>query len=126
MATGLEVYCTGTRNHLDVAINSEDEMFTYDNTDDGGGWWSRVTHMVDGGFYGYPYDFKPQRPYTLWMMADYGAGAATDACAYDEDALPDEYHGNLFLCDWARAQVLRLNVERERRHLQSGRARPDQ
>jgi glucose/arabinose dehydrogenase len=108
----LEVYSTGTRNHLDVAINSEDEMFTYDNTDDGCGWWSRMTHMVDGGYYGYPYDYKPQRPYTLWMMVDYGAGAATGACAYDEDALPAEFHGNLFVCDWSRAQVMRLIVER--------------
>ena len=52
--TDLEVYSTGTRNHLDVSINAEDEIFTYDNTDDGQGWWTRLTHMVDGGFYGYP------------------------------------------------------------------------
>src|SRR5437867_9332019 len=32
--TQLEVYSSGTRNHLDVAINAEDEIFTYDNTDD--------------------------------------------------------------------------------------------
>ena len=104
-------YCTGTRNHLEAAINAEDEMFTFDNTDDGGGWWKRVTHMVDGGFYGYPYDFKPQRPYTLWRMDEYGGGAPTGACAYDEDALPDEYKGNLFLCDW-EGEVFRLKVSR--------------
>jgi putative heme-binding domain-containing protein len=112
--TGLEVYCTGTRNHLEVAINSEDEMFTYDNTDDGGGWWARLTHMVDGGFYGYPYDFKPQRPYTLWMMTDWGGktGAPTGALAYNEDALPPDYHGNLFLCDWADRMIVRARVKR--------------
>jgi putative heme-binding domain-containing protein len=112
--TGLEVYCTGTRNHLEVAINSEDEMFTDDNTDDGGGWWTRVTHMVDGGFYGYPFDFKPQRPYTLWMMTDFNgcSGAPTGAVAYNEDALPPEYHGNLFMCDWAGAWVMRLRLKR--------------
>jgi putative heme-binding domain-containing protein len=110
--TGLEVYCTGTRNHLLVAINSEDEMFTYDNTDDGGGWWSRVTHMVDGGYYGYPYDFKPQRPYTLWRMEDYGTGAATDIVCYNEDALPEEYRGNLFMDEWAGAQIYRLKLRR--------------
>jgi putative heme-binding domain-containing protein len=108
---GLEVYCTGTRNHLDPAINSEDEIFTFDNTDDGAGWWRRVTHMVDGGYYGYPYDYKPQRPYTLWRMDEYGGGAPTGACAYNEDALPDDYKGNLFLCDWA-GEVFRLKVSR--------------
>ena len=75
--------------------------------------------MVDGGYYGYPYVYKPQRPYTLWKMTDYGGGAPTGACAYNEDALPDEYHGDLFLCEWGRQQVLRLKVQRERRHLQS-------
>ncbi len=109
----LEVYCTGTRNHLDVAINSEDEIFTYDNTDDGNGWWTRVTHMVDGGFYGYPWDYKPQRPYTLWKMTDYGGGSPTGAVAYNEDALPAKYRGNLFLCEWGRKQLLRLTVERD-------------
>ncbi|QVL29836.1 HEAT repeat domain-containing protein [Telmatocola sphagniphila] len=111
--TGLETYCTGTRNHLDVAINREDEIFTYDNTDDGNGWWTRVTHMVDGGFYGYPWDYKPRRPYTLWMMTDYGGGAPTGATAYNEDALPEVYQGNLFLCEWGRKQLLRLIVQRE-------------
>ena len=112
--TGLEVYCTGTRNHLEVAINSEDEMFTHDNTDDGGGWWTRVTHMVDGGYYGYPFDFKPQRPYTLWMMTDYGGngGAPTGSLSYNEDALPPEYRGNLFLCDWAGNCVERVTMKR--------------
>ena len=111
--TQLEAYSTGTRNHLDVALNAEDELFTYDNTDDGNGWWTRVTHMVDGGFYGYPFDYKPRRPYTLWSMADYGGGSPTGAIAYNEDALPVEYRGNLFLCEWGRKQLLRLRVSRD-------------
>ncbi|QEL20122.1 PVC-type heme-binding CxxCH protein [Limnoglobus roseus] len=111
--THLEVYSTGTRNHLDVAINAEDEIFTYDNTDDGNGWWTRVTHMVDGGKYGYPWDYKPRQAYTLWMMTDYGGGSPTGALAYNEDALPAKYRGNLFLCEWARKQLLRVTVERD-------------
>ena len=111
--THLETYSSGTRNHLDVALNAEDELFTYDNTDDGNGWWTRVTHMVDGGFYGYPFDYKPRRPYTLWSMADYGSGSPTGAIAYNEDALPPEYRGNLFLCEWGRKQLLRLRISRD-------------
>lgn len=111
--TKLEVFSRGTRNHLDVALNAEDEIFTYDNTDDGNGWWTRVTHMVDGGAYGYPWDYKPRRPYTLWMMTDYGGGSPTGALAYNEDALPESYRGNLFMCEWGRKQLLRLTVERD-------------
>jgi putative membrane-bound dehydrogenase-like protein len=111
--THLEVFSTGSRNHLDVAINSEDEIFTYDNTDDGNGWWTRLTHMVDGGFYGYPYDYKPRRPYTLWMMADYGGGSPTGGLAYNEDALPEEYRGNLFMCEWGKKELVRFRVQRD-------------
>lgn len=111
--TELEVYSSGTRNHLDVAINDETEMFTYDNTDDGSGWWTRVTHMVDRGVYGYPHDYKPQRPYTLWMIKDYGGGSPTGAIAYNEDALPAEYHGNLFMSEWGKGQLERFVVQRD-------------
>ena len=117
--THLEVFCTGTRNHLDVAINAEDEIFTYDNTDDGNGWWTRVTHMVDGGFYGYPYDYKARgaaATYTLWMggaMLDFGGGSPSGVMCYNEDALPAEYRGNLLLCEWGRSQLIDLNVVRD-------------
>ena len=52
----LEIVSSGTRNHLDVAMDSLDNIFSYDNTDDGLGWWTRFTHHVPTGYYGYPYD----------------------------------------------------------------------
>lgn len=110
--TGLEVFCTGVRNIMDVALTSDDEIFTYDNTDEHN-WMGRLTHMVEGGFYGYPYDFVPRRPYTLWMMHDFGGGAATGTFAYTEDALPAEYHDNLFLADFGKRQILRVVIARE-------------
>jgi putative membrane-bound dehydrogenase-like protein len=110
--TELEVFSTGVRNILDVAMNAEDEIFTYDNTDEIE-WMGRLTHMVEGGFYGYPYDFSPRRGYTLWMMADYGGGAATGTLCYNEDALPLEYHGNLWLADFGKRQILRVKIQRD-------------
>src|SRR5205823_5907112 len=114
-------------------INAEDEIFTLDNTDDGLGWWTRFTHMVDGGFYGYPYDYRPSRrdaegmekffkldkgakpfkPYTLWRAEEYGGGSPTGATGYNEDALPEEYRGNVFHSEWGKKQVERYVVERE-------------
>ena len=110
--TALEIFCTGNRNILDVAMNAEDEFFTYDNTDEHD-WMGRLTHMVERGAYGYPHDFIPRRPYTLWMMHDFGGGAATGAECYTGDALPAEYQGNLFLADFGKRQVLRVQTERE-------------
>src|SRR5260221_692865 len=109
--TELEVYCTGVRNILDVAFTNEDEIFTYDNTDEHD-WMGRLTHMVYGGFYGYPHDFIPRRPYTLWMMRDFGGGAACGTLAYTEDALPAAYRDNLLLADFGKRQVLRVRIER--------------
>jgi putative membrane-bound dehydrogenase-like protein len=111
--THLEVYSTGTRNHLKVAIDAEDEKFTYDNTDDGLGWDTRFTHMVDGGYYGYPYDYRKRKPYTLWMIADFGGGSPTGGVAYNEDALPEAYRGNLFMLEWGKGQLIRFAVERQ-------------
>jgi putative heme-binding domain-containing protein len=110
--TELEIFCTGVRNILDVAINAEDEIFTYDNTDEMQ-WMGRLTHMVEAGFYGYPYDFIPRRPYTLWMMADYGGGAATGTLCYNEDALPPGYRGALWLADFGKRQILHVGVRRD-------------
>jgi putative membrane-bound dehydrogenase-like protein len=110
--TGLEIYCTGVRNILDVALTTEDEIFTYDNTDEHD-WMGRLTHMVDGGYYGYPFDFVPRQKYTLWMMHDFGGGAATGTFAYTEDALPEEFRDNLFLADFGKRQILRVKIERE-------------
>src|SRR5213594_3166057 len=42
--TQLEVFARGVRNILDVAMTEEDEIFTYDNTDEIE-WMSRLTHM---------------------------------------------------------------------------------
>ena len=109
--TELAVVCDGVRNILDVALNAEDDQFTYDNTDEHD-WMGRFTHMVEGGFYGYPHDFIPQRAYTLWMMDDYGPGAACGVFANTEDALPPPYAGNVFLSDFGKRQIMRVGVER--------------
>src|SRR5438105_2891805 len=111
--TELEIFATGTRNQLDLAINDEDEIFTYDNDDDGEGWWTRISHLVEGGYYGYPFDYRPQQPYILWSMVECGPGVPTCALAYNEDALPSEYRGDLFLGEFGRSQVRHMRVARE-------------
>ena len=110
--TRLEVMSRGVRNIMDVALNALDDRFTYDNTDEHD-WMGRLTHMVDQGVYGYPYDFIPRRPYTLWMMHDFGGGAATGIECYTGAALPAEFRGNLFLGDFGKRQVLRVVIARE-------------
>ena len=104
--TELEVFATGLRNILDVALDADDELFTFDNTDEHD-WMGRVTHVIDGGYYGYPHHFAPRQPFVLWCLADVGAGAACGTLVYDDDGLPPEFRGNLFLSDFGKRQILR-------------------
>lgn len=109
--TRLEVVATGLRNILEPNLDAEDECFTYDNTDDGQGWWTRVTHIVYGGYYGYPYDYKGHPERHLPCMADFGGGSPTGGFVYRESAWPVEFHGSLFWCEWAKKKIRRFTVE---------------
>jgi putative membrane-bound dehydrogenase-like protein len=68
--TQLEVFSTGTRNHLQVNLDAEDNAFTRDNTDDGNGWWTRLTHHIEGGYYGYPYDYRKAPNYGVTQPSE--------------------------------------------------------
>jgi glucose/arabinose dehydrogenase len=50
----MEVYTHGMRNVYDVAIDPYMNIFTRDNTNDGGGWNIRFSHQIQSGEYGYP------------------------------------------------------------------------
>jgi len=56
--TDLE-FIAQARGTSSIGSQCEDEIFTYDNTDEHD-WMGRLTHMVDAAFYGYPYAlFRP-------------------------------------------------------------------
>ena len=82
-----------------------DDLFTYDNTDDGDGWWTRVTHHVNGGYYGYPYDYHDRPDAFLPPMAEYGGGSPCGAVVYKEDAWPEKYRGVGFWAEWGKGKV---------------------
>ncbi len=103
--TGIEVISTGTRNHLEPNLDAADNLFTYDNTDDGDGWWTRVTHHIDGGYYGYPYDYHSRPDRHLPRMAEYGGGSPCGGVVYKEDAWPEPYRGRALWAEWGKRHV---------------------
>ncbi|MDR3401128.1 MAG: HEAT repeat domain-containing protein [Chthoniobacter sp.] len=131
----LEIYSGGTRNHLEVDLDAFDRPFTRDNTDDGNGWWTRVTHHIEGGYYGYPFYFKedttnglmapgPQKPqFTatalspnerfLPAMTDFGGGAPTGGLVYMSDGLPEKYRNVPFFSEWGKSGVFATELARE-------------
>jgi putative membrane-bound dehydrogenase-like protein len=112
--TKLETFATGFRTVLNPAINAEGAIFLFDNNDHLNFHKVAVGQVHDGGYYGYPWDSRPPRPgYVLPMdVRVFGGGAPTGILAYEEDALPAPYRGNLFLCDWGRQELVRLTLER--------------
>ena len=103
--TEMEVFSSGTRNHLEANLDELDRIFTYDNTDDGDGWWTRVTHHIQGGYYGYPYDYHDRQDRFLNRMAEYGGGSPCGAVFYKEDAWPDAYKGIGLWAEWGKGKV---------------------
>src|SRR3954471_22333685 len=73
--TELELVSRGQRNIYDVAIDPTLNAFTRDNTNDGGGWDVRLSHVVAGANFGYPTLFKNFGDEILQPLADYGGGS---------------------------------------------------
>lgn len=109
----LEIVSSGTRNHLDVAMDSLDNIFTYDNTDDGLGWWTRFTHHVPTGYYGYPYDYHPHPNRHLPRISEHGGGSPVGAACYRESAWPATYIGSPFFCEWGKQKVQRFKLKKK-------------
>lgn len=138
--TKLEVVSSGTRNHLAILLDGEDNAFSRDNTDDGNGWWTRVTHHIEGGYYGYPFDYRHAKNYGvtepsqqtldaikqhspgedlqptdqfLPAMADFGGGSPTGGVAYLSDGLPEKYRGKLLFTEWGKGALFSTEVVRD-------------
>src|SRR5262249_24989049 len=70
--TGLEIFCTGLRNPFDIAIDPLLNLFTRDNTNDGGGWDVRVSHLLQSAEYGYPRLFANFTEDTMPTLGAFG------------------------------------------------------
>ena len=105
----LEVVATGLRNVLDVAIDDYGNLFTYDNTDDGLGWWTRLTHVVPGGHYGYPHDYLEHPERHLPSMGDYGGGSPTGGLVL-RGHWPRDVKGSLLFCEWGDQTLRRFRL----------------
>ncbi len=109
--TQLEIVSTGTRNHLDVAMDSLDNIFTYDNTDDGLGWWTRFTHHITSGYYGYPYDYHDYPQRHLPRISEHGSGSPCGGACYRGAAWPARFVDNAFFCEWGKGKVQRFSMK---------------
>ena len=103
--SGLQVFAYGTRNILEAAVSPLLDLFTRDNTNDGGGWDVRFHHFTGLTDHGYPRLYKNFRDEHIQPLADYGGGSGTGAAWIDEPGIPAEWNNAPFTCDWGRSWV---------------------
>ena len=109
--TGLEIVSRGQRNIYDVAIDPFLNLFTRDNTNDGGGWDVRLSHVVPMATYGYPSLFKRFPDEHVQPLADYGGGSPCGSLYLQDAALPKPYGDMLYTCEWGRSAVFMHPLE---------------
>jgi putative heme-binding domain-containing protein len=103
--TEMEVYSHGMRNIYDVAIDPYMNIFTRDNTNDGGGWNIRFSHQLQSAEYGYPVLFKHFTDEIIPALVDVGGGSGTGALFMDEPGWPEKYNQVPMMADWGRNQL---------------------
>ena len=108
--SGLEIYSTGTRNILEVAISPLMDMFARDNTNDGGGWNVRFHHFTGLDDHGYPRLYKNFNDEAIQPLADYGGGSGTGAVYIDEPGFGD-WNNAPFTCDWGTGALWHHQVK---------------
>ena len=101
----MELYTHGTRNIYDVAIDPYMNIFTRDNTNDGGGWNIRFSHHIQSGEYGYPLLFKNFTEEIIPGLVDVGGGSGTGSLFMDEPNWPDKYNHVPMMADWGNSQL---------------------
>ncbi|HIE98889.1 MAG TPA: c-type cytochrome [Fuerstia sp.] len=108
--TEMEIYSWGQRNILDVAIDPYMNIFTRDNTNDGGGWDIRVSHILQTANYGYPSLYKNFTQEIMPPLADYGGGSGCGSIYFHDERWPAEYRNLLLTCDWGTSIVHSHNM----------------
>ncbi len=103
--TEMEVYSWGQRNIVDIAIDPFMNVFTRDNTNDGGGWDIRLSHVMQTANYGYPSQYINFTDEIMPPLADYGGGSGCGALYFQDDRWPAPYNNMLLTCDWGRSEV---------------------
>jgi len=103
--TDMEIYSWGQRNIVDIAIDPYMNIYTRDNTNDGGGWDIRLSHIIQTANYGYPSLYINFTDEIIAPLADYGGGSGCGVMYFHDDRWPAPYNDILLTCDWGRSEV---------------------
>lgn len=109
----LETFIQGTRNVYDVAIDPFMNIFTRENTNDGVGWWTRFSHYIQTGEYGYPSLYTNFPEDIIPALGEYGSGSGTGNIFFQEPGWPEKYNNTAMMADWGRSQIFIHRLEKD-------------
>lgn len=118
--TGLKHWATGFWNPHANCVDAFGQLFSVDNDPDSLP-PCRLLHIIEGGNYGYRFrnGRKGLHPFTAWngeipgtlpMVAGTGE-APSGILAYEHDAFPEEYLGNLIVTSWGDHRIDRFQLQ---------------
>ena len=109
--SGLQLYSRGTRNILEAAVSPLLDLFTRDNTNDGGGWDIRLHHFTGFEDHGYPRLYMNFPDEHIAPLADYGGGSGCGAFWLDEPGWPTAWNNLPYTSDWGKGPIFRHTVK---------------
>ena len=117
----ISVLLTGTRNIYDLAVDPYLDLFARDNTNDGGGWNTRLHHLCELADFGYPHRYRHFGHEHMQSLADYGPGAGTGMCYVHEPGFPEDFGDALYSGDFNTG----VAIHRRKRHEESYQVRQE-
>lgn len=112
---------SGLRNAVDIALNREGELFTYDSDmefDIGCPWYrpTRVNHVTSGAEFGWRASTANWPDYyadSMGSVIDIGPGSPTAMSFGHHSNFPLEFQDQLFLCDWTFGTIYTVTLKAE-------------
>ncbi|MEO2045335.1 MAG: heme-binding protein, partial [Pirellulales bacterium] len=113
-----EVIAGGFRNQVDVAFNTDGEMFTYDadmEWDIGSPWYrpTRVNHVTSGSEFGWRSGTGKWPSYyldSLPAVVDIGPGSPTGITFGTGAKFPEKYQRSLFIAEWIYGVIYAVHM----------------
>jgi putative membrane-bound dehydrogenase-like protein len=106
--TELEVFVTGLRNPFDIGIDPFMNLFTRDNDDNrAGGWDIRVSHLIQGAYYGYSQHYANFPDEIMPPLGQFGGGSGVGNLYLQDERWPEKFRNVLLTGDWGRSEVYR-------------------
>jgi hypothetical protein len=114
-----KLIASGFRNSVDLALNREGELFTYDSDmefDVGVPWYrpTRINHVTSGAEFGWRANTGVWLDHfadSLGSVLDVGPGSPTAISFGHHSNFPPEFQDKLFVCDWTFGTIFTVEMQ---------------